>query len=409
MNVFTLQRYALLLFLIPLCMSCSQQFSINKSVLQEPKLAKVINNPAHQVQIIYTQINRDAQNHPQFKDYTFGVDSLLYFYPASTVKMPASFLALQRLNELGIDKSTPLKIGKAREVQTAVSVDSSAINNLPSIENYIEKIFLVSDNDAFNRLYEFLGQDYINSQLQEKGLQHSFIKHRLVGGYDGEENQYINPFTFYKGDSILYERGGVKSTFNFEAVEPTFKNRVRGKGYWDGEQVINEPFNFEAKNAISLQDLHHAMQRVLFPEAFLEHEQFHLAEADYQFLYEWMSKFPRQVPRFNYNEPDSFAKSVMVGHQPDSYQLPDHIKVFSKAGWAYGFLTEVAYVIDTQKNIEYMLSVQLLVNENDIFNDGVYEYNTVGKPFIGELSEMLYHYELNRKRNYQPNLNKYIQ
>jgi len=38
---------------------------------------------------------------------------------------------------------------------------------LPSIAQYIKKIFLVSDNDAFNRLYEFLGQHYLNERLWE--------------------------------------------------------------------------------------------------------------------------------------------------------------------------------------------------------------------------------------------------
>src|SRR5580765_3761064 len=52
------------------------------------------------VQIIYTQINRDADNNPSFKNYYFNVDPNKYFYPASTVKMPIALLALQKLNEL---------------------------------------------------------------------------------------------------------------------------------------------------------------------------------------------------------------------------------------------------------------------------------------------------------------------
>ena len=39
----------------------------------------------------------------------------------------------------------------------------------PTIAHYIKKILLVSDNDAFNRLYEFLGQQYINTTLHQMG------------------------------------------------------------------------------------------------------------------------------------------------------------------------------------------------------------------------------------------------
>src|SRR4051794_31650489 len=49
------------------------------------------------VQIIYTQINRQANNEPVFKNYYFNVNPQKYFYPASTVKMPVALMALQRL------------------------------------------------------------------------------------------------------------------------------------------------------------------------------------------------------------------------------------------------------------------------------------------------------------------------
>ncbi|MCZ8215741.1 MAG: hypothetical protein O9262_05840, partial [Cyclobacteriaceae bacterium] len=63
----------------------------------------------YEVQIIYTQINRDQQNKPTFKSFYFNLDSSRYFYPASTVKFPAVLLALEKLNALNIqhlDKDT---------------------------------------------------------------------------------------------------------------------------------------------------------------------------------------------------------------------------------------------------------------------------------------------------------------
>jgi hypothetical protein len=54
------------------------------------------------IQVIYTQINREADNTPVFKNHYFNYEPTHYRYPASTVKMPVALLALQRLQELKI-------------------------------------------------------------------------------------------------------------------------------------------------------------------------------------------------------------------------------------------------------------------------------------------------------------------
>ncbi len=97
----------------------------------------------HEIQILYTQIDRDRNNRPSFRSYSYRVDSKEYFYPASTVKLPAAILALEKLNALGIkglNKYTSLRIDSAYAGQTAVTHDSSAANYLPSIAHYVKKI-----------------------------------------------------------------------------------------------------------------------------------------------------------------------------------------------------------------------------------------------------------------------------
>jgi hypothetical protein len=46
-----------------------------------------------EIQVIYSQIDRNRNNVPSFKDYYLHVDSSRYFYPASTVKLPVALLA----------------------------------------------------------------------------------------------------------------------------------------------------------------------------------------------------------------------------------------------------------------------------------------------------------------------------
>ena len=55
-----------------------------------------------EIQIIYTQINRGANNMPSFRSFYFNVDSNRYFYPASTVKLPMVLLSLEKLQQLRI-------------------------------------------------------------------------------------------------------------------------------------------------------------------------------------------------------------------------------------------------------------------------------------------------------------------
>ena len=138
-------------------------------------LKTIISQPdTFRLQIIYTQINRNANNVPSFKNHYFNFDNNLYFNPASTVKMPLAFLALEKLNRIGradVTRYTTIQFDSSYTGQVRALHDSTSENNLPSIGHYIRKAFLVSDNDAYNRLYQFLGQGPINQWLSKKGYQ----------------------------------------------------------------------------------------------------------------------------------------------------------------------------------------------------------------------------------------------
>lgn len=360
-----------------------------------------------QVQIIYTQINRDENNHPHFTSYSYGLTDK-YYYPASTVKMPAAFLALEKFNQLsiiGLEKNSSMKVGAGTPPQTAVTSDSTTQNLQASIAHYIKKIFLVSDNDAFNRLYEFLGQEYLNKKLHEKGYDNSRIVHRLsVGGFDVEGNRHTNPVSFYQGDTLLYHQGEVYSQFN---ADLKLKNEVRGIAYLGAEnKIIDKPFDFRAKNYVSLQDQHDMLKAVIFPEAVKEHERFDLTDEDYAFLYEWMAKLPRNSDYPAYNEPDNYVKFFMEG-QDTSFVIPENIRILNKVGWAYGFLTDVSYIADLENQVEFFLVANIHVNDNLTYNDGVYEYETIGLPFFAHLGRVIFEHEKKRKKKFLPNLNKF--
>lgn len=364
------------------------------------------NQDQHNTQIIYTQINRDADNIPSFQTYTHGFNEEEYFYPASTVKMPTAFLALEKLNQLGLNKSLEMQTRIGHAPQSEVKSDSSAENFRASVEHYIKKIFVASDNDAYNRLYEFLGQGYLNSQLKNKGLDHSRIIHRLsVGGFDLEGNRWTNPIQFYDKEQLVYQQGEIYSRYNWDFK---LKNEIRGLAHLGtADTIVPAPFNFKAKNYTSLMDLHDALKAILFPEVTPIHQQFHLTTEDYKFLYEWMSKLPRESNAPKYDEPDNYVKFYFG--TDTSAVMPDHIRIFNKVGWAYGYLTDVSYIIDTKNKVEFLIAANIHVNANQTYNDGVYEYEAIGLPFFAHLGKTIYEYELQRPRKYRPNLSKFVQ
>jgi hypothetical protein len=126
---------------------------------------------------------------------------------------------------------------------------------------------------------------------------------------------------------------------------------------------------------------------------------FKIAESDYQYLLESLAKLPEDFLCYADNKDhyyDSYVKFFLFGDHKNP--IPEHITIINKVGLAYGYLTDVAYIRDHKNDVEFFLSATLLVNNNEIFNDGVYEYDSVGIPFLAELGRKIYAYELSKKQ-----------
>ncbi|MCX7874746.1 MAG: class A beta-lactamase-related serine hydrolase [Melioribacteraceae bacterium] len=401
----------LLLFFLVISFNFSnaQNNIIENLLVNNPQYFSTVlsNIDTFEVQIIYTQIDRDRNNFPNFKTYKYRVDPKKYFYPASTVKFPVAILALEKINNLkinGLTKHTSLKIDSVRSSQTPVEIDTSSFNGLPSVANYVKKIFLVSDNDAYNRLYEFLGQEYINEQLHKKGFKDAKIVHRFIP-LSSEENRYTNPIIFYEKDKILFKQ---PEAYNKKNYFFDLKGTVKGIGYLNSkDSLINKPFDFSNKNYISLEVLHNLLMSIIFPET--NKKKFNLTSEDYKFLYKYMSMLPHESKKPTYDSTyyDSYVKYFLFGDSKEN--IPNNFRIFNKVGLAYGYLTDVAYIVDFENKVEFLLSATIHVNKNKIYNDGIYEYSEIGLPFLSKLGKVIYEYELNRKKKFLPDLSKFKQ
>ena len=407
-NLFGTCLLGLLLFVSPLL----AQNPLESLLQNNPTLKKIVEQPqTYQVQICYTQINRDRNNKPIFTTYYHNVEENRYFYPASTVKLPIALLALEKLNELKIkdlDKFSPMTVDSAFTNQTAVRYDSTAANYKASVAHYVRKIFLTSDNDASNRLYEFVGAEEINQKLHQKGYKNVRIIHRLGVGDSEESAKYANPVHFYnQAGKEIYQR---PLRFTNKTYPFNLNNLRQGIGYLKGDSVVNTPFDFSKRNYISLPTLHKILRSVIFPQETPAKNRFNLTEQDYQWVYKAMAMYPKESDYPKYTNPeenyDSFVKFLVFGSQKDA-QIPANIRIFNKVGNAYGYLLDNAYVVDFATKTEFLLTAVIYVNADGIFNDNKYEYEEIGFPFLKALGQTILEYEQKRPKKYLPDLQRF--
>lgn len=369
--------------------------------------AVIKNKDSLRLQIIYTQINRLANNKPVFTNYYFNVNPDRYYYPASTVKLPTALLALQKLNEMkvaGVDKNTTMITEGAYSGQNEVYNEPNSSDGKPSVAHYVKKILLVSDNDAFNRLFEFTGPAYINEQLHQKGFGSAQIIHRLERSLTEDENRHTNPVRFYdpKGN-LVYSQ-----PLQFNQQPYPDRKDFLGNAYYKGDALIQGPMDFSKKNRLVLEDLHGILRTVLFPNEVPANQRFNISQDDYRMVWKYMSQYPGESGYPSYDTADywdAYCKFLYWGSEKGA--LPKTFRIFNKVGDAYGFLIDAAYLVDFSSKTEFMLSVSMYCNSDGILNDSRYDYDSVGLPFMKNLGKVLFEYEKKRKKAHSPDLSTF--
>lgn len=375
------------------------------SSINNSQVRKIIKDPkAYRCQIIYTQIDRDAKGNPRFTHHSFNLDPNLYFNPASMVKMPLAFLSLEKLNQMkiaGVDKYTSMAFDSSHEKQVSMNIDSSAENRKPSIAHFIRRAMLISENDPYNRMYQFIGQGAANKSLLEKGYASTRITRQFMG-YTEDQNRHTNGINFFdRKGKIIHEQAPAYNRDSFYFPAPIL---VGEKHINRNEELVDGPFDFTRHNNVSLDDMRQMLQAVIFPKSVPEQQRFNITAADRNFLLQHMSQYPAETAYPKYDAAIFYESYVKFFFQDSTHQIPAHIRVFNKVGWAYGFMTDVSYVMDTKNNIDYMLSATVYVNSDGVINDSKYDEETVGFPFFKALGNAVYQYDLQRTREFQPSL-----
>jgi hypothetical protein len=404
-----LLKNKIILFLLLLCgvNAFSQKNTIYLDSLMRvglPHHTKLLSNPKkYKLQIIYTRITRD--------NYYWNVDSNKFFYPASLVKLPVSIMALEKVSSLKkyhVDRNTTLITDSVCSCQKKVSKDTTAENRYPSVAHYIKKMFLVSDNYAFARIYEFLSCDYVHQTLEKWGFPNVRIVNRLDGSCKGDTTKITSPVCFLseKGDTLCYQP---LAFYTYNKPHP-LPNAKAGKAHTNefGKRIYT-PKDFSEHNFMSLANCHEILRRLVFYNHIDKKNGYNITTEDWQFLMKYLGMYPRESLYPSYNTKDyydSFKKFIYYGSSSPTVPS-DSVRVFNIVGRAYGFLSDCAYVVDVKNNVEFMLSATMYLNERDIVGTGKYEYDKLGLPFLKDLGNLIYKVEKGRNPKYKPNLEEF--
>lgn len=296
-----------------------------------------------------------------------------YFYPASAIKLCAAVAALEKLDELrahraDVDVETPLRITFAGD--RARSIDTT-------LRDEIERALVLSDNDAFNRLFDFVGEGELTARLRGFGLESARVVHHL-----GDPADSGAPAFELRGSGKPLPVGQ-----RVAADESPARSALVGSAHVAADgRIVDEPLDFGAKNRITLRDLQDLLIAVVRPDI-NDGPRPSWSSVDREKLVGILGRLPSELPGRPPRALDDQHKPLLAAV---STALPGHaIRVFGKGGRAYGFTVENSYVVDDTTNRGVFVAATIYANDNETINDDRYEYATVADPFIGHLGRVI--------------------
>ena len=354
------------------------------SALNEDEFTRkfVKDKEKYEIQILYSEVSKNTLGQTEFTDFQFHLNDQKYFYPASTIKLPITVMALSKINELraggsNISLKSKIKLSLINDRKEIIIKDS-----ITSFQNLIADVFLVSDNSASNVLIDFLGYNYFNLSMRNSGYENTYLNHKF------------NPDPFIDSTWIIstLDNDIISSKENKITVlaSSNISNLKKGKKRFIDGEIINEPLDFSLKNRSSLTDMHNILKNLIYPEITLS--KFNLNVEDYDFLRYWMSRLTFEDLGNKYITNDKFFNSYnkFFIHGIDTVLKKTDIRVYNKIGQAYGTSTDSAYIKNYKEDIEFFLTATIYTNNNEIINDDIYEYSDIAIPFLSKLSNILY-------------------
>ena len=362
-------KYSLIFTLIFIENSYAQSI---RSILKnsESELINYVykNKEKFEVQIILTELKKRKNGFTIHKK-KFNVDKKNYFYPASSIKLPIALLTIEKINE-----------NPNLNINSEFSIEGDSI--ITTFKKEITDLFIISSNESYNRLFEFLGQDYINKKLKQKGFKDFSISHRL--STKESDNLKTKEINFYRNGEINQIQ---KSINNKPLTKLNLKNLNKGVGFILDNELQNKSMDFSRKNYFSIEELNNILIFLFFPEI-SKNKKFNLSKSQNLLIQKLMSSTPFEMGFDKNIYPNNYNKFFIYGDKDG--MINDNI--YNKVGNAYGYSIDNAYIYNKNSDRHFVLTACIYTNANNILNDNYYEYDEIGIPFLAKIGRFLTNY-----------------
>jgi hypothetical protein len=355
------------------------------AVLEEAFLADSILAPyvkeaaRRRLQVLVTLPTIDPNGERALRRFVYRVDAE-YYYPASAIKVLLAASAVEKLEELrghpgggALTLKTPVRYvegegHRRRALETTLDSD-------------LERALVVSDNEASNRLFDFVGREELAARLKRVGLQETRIVHPLGDVRERDAPPVIELFPGKGRSSSL----PVAQLFGEPLPENT-TSIVIGNTHMESGHVVAEPMDFSNKNAVPLRELQDFLIALMRPDL-VTGETLRITK-DRKRLLDLLGTLPSGLRGMSGQKKlDALYKPL---HHAILQTLPrDHIRVYGKSGRAFGFLVENSYAINDTTKRSMFVTATIYANDSERMNDDRYEYSAIAAPFVARLGRVL--------------------
>lgn len=338
------------------------------------------------VQLIYTRVDRAANGNVVLQNEYYDLQTGQRFDPGMTAALPLAVCALRRMAVLGdsagIDKSTTMITESGPAGLPAAMNDPTTADGKPSLSHYLKRMLVAGDADAYNRVFEFTGRQYLQAWLSAQGYTNVQLPARIGQQFTDLQNLYSNALGFYDDDLIIMHREPLR------AVAPAKSGRL------------------SEKNLSSLEDLHTMLVSLIFPARFTATKRFDISPADQTFLFHYMGLLPTESILPPYRDDTvtyySCLRKLLYCGTERGGEFPPALRIFNVSDTAGGRFTDVAYFADSSAKIEFFLSATVLRS------GGSHAEADPAAVFLKELGKAVYAQELKRPRRFAPDLKPYF-
>lgn len=361
-------------------------------------LARILDDPAtHRFQVLVSEVVHRPGRPPILRRHGYRVDAE-YFYPASSIKLCGAVAALQAIEDLEarhhvtglVDapvEIAPLFPGDAPQVADPTHLAGGRI----TVAHQIRKLALVSDNPAYNRLFDLVGHEPLNRALHALGHRSAVLNHRL-------SDPRVFPDPYATAAVTLHPPGmppihipARTSTLHLTNTAPGLKV---GSAHLRDGILVPEPLDFTRRNGISLVDLQNLLVQVVRPDIDIGTPPLVLAPGHRALLVDALTRHPRESddPRYDpAGYPDAYAKFLLPGVRrvfPET-EPGRRVEIAAKIGRAYGFSVENSHLHHPGTGRTVFVTAVLYTNADGVLNDDRYEYDTVADPVLADLGERI--------------------